>query len=71
MHLHADEHVRFLRIGDAVVEFGDVARAERRAEFLEAPGALGDGDGEDRLALLPDLRALGDEAQAVEVGVRA
>ena len=32
LHLDADEDVRLLRIGDAVVELGDVARAERRAE---------------------------------------
>ena len=69
--LDADEHLRRFRVGVAVVEFGDVALAEQRAELAEAAGRLGDGDGEDGFALLADLGALGDEAQTVEVHVRA
>jgi hypothetical protein len=45
--------------------------AEQRAEFAEAAGALGNRDGEDRFALLAQLGALGDEAQAIEIHVRA
>src|SRR5260221_13204155 len=69
--LDADEDMRFARIGDAVVELGDVAAAEGGAELLEAAGALRDGDREHRLAMLAELGLLGDEAQPVEVGVRA
>ena len=59
------------RVGDAVVELGDVARPEQRAEAPEAAALLGNRHREHRLALLADLGALGDEAQAVEVHVRA
>ena len=69
--LDADEQVRDLRVGIAVVELGDRALAEQRAELAEAAGPLRDRDGEDRLALLAQLGALGDEAQAVEVHVGA
>ena len=69
--LDADEQVRDLRIGVAVVEFGDVALAEQRAELAEAAGPLGNRHREDRLARLAQLGALGDEAQPVEVHVRA
>ena len=58
-------------VGDAVVELGDVAAAQRGAELLEAARALRDGDGEHRLAMLAELGLLGDEAQPVEVGVGA
>ena len=71
MHLDADEHVRLPRVGVAVVELGDVALAEQRAELAEAARALRDGHREHRLALLAELGALGDEAQPVEVHVRA
>src|SRR3546814_13235492 len=37
----------------------------------EAARLLGDGDGDDRLALLAQLGALGDVAQAVEIDVGA
>src|SRR2546422_5846847 len=46
---------RFGGVGDAVVELGDAARADLRAEFPEAARALGDGDGEDRLPVLAEL----------------
>src|SRR5438309_7393931 len=69
--LDADEDVRFPRIGDAVVELGDVAAAKRRAERLEATRALGDGDREYCLPVLAKLGFLGDEAQAVEVRIGA
>ncbi len=36
-----DEDVRLLRVGIAVVELGDVARAEQRAELAEAAGCSG------------------------------
>ena len=67
----ADEDVRLLAAAQAVVELGDDARAQPRAELAERAGPLGDRDGEDRLARLAELGALGDEAQAVEVHVRA
>ena len=34
--LHADEHVRGVLVADAVVEFRHIARADERAEALEA-----------------------------------
>ncbi len=67
----ADEDVRLGRVGDAVVELGDGARADQLAEAPEAAALLGNGHREQRLALLADLGPLGDEAQAVEVHVRA
>jgi hypothetical protein len=63
--------MRELGVGDAVVELGDRARADQLAEALERAALLGDGHREQRLALLAELGALGDEAQAVEVHVRA
>ena len=61
-----------LGVGDAVVELGDVARAERaRRTCRKLPRPLRDRHREQRLAVLADLGALGDEAQAVEVGVGA
>ncbi len=63
--------MRLARVCVAVVEFGHVAPAEQRAQRPEASGALRDGDREDRLAMLAQLGALGDEAQPVEIHVRA
>ncbi len=71
MGLHADEDVRFAVGVVAVVELGDLALADRLAEGLEAAWPLGDGHGDDRLALLAQLGALGHVAQAVEVDVGA
>ena len=68
---NADEDVRRAGIGDAVIELGDVAAAERGAELLEAARPLGNGDCEHRLAVLAELGFLGDEAQAIEVGIGA
>jgi len=45
-HLDADEYMRHFRVVVAVVEFGDVALAEQRAEFAEAAWRFGNGDGE-------------------------
>src|SRR5580765_6601425 len=67
----ADEHVRDLCIRDAVVELGHCARADQFAKAPEAAALLGDRHREQCLALLADLGALGDEAQAVEVHVGA
>ncbi len=60
-----------LRVGVAVVELGDAAPADQRHEALVRARPLGQRHGEDGLALLAHLGALGDEAQAVEVGVGA
>ena len=68
--LQADEDVRRLRIGEAVVELGDVVVAEDGAELLQRTGALGDGHRQHRLAALADFGALGDVAQPVEIHVR-
>jgi len=46
-------------------------RPERGAELLEASRSFGDGDGEDRLAPVAHLGAFRDEAQPVEIRVRA
>ena len=69
--LDAGEHLRLVRSAPAVVELGDAAPPERGAEVEKAAGPLGNGDGEQRLAALADLGALGDVAQAIEVDVRA
>ena len=45
--------------------------AERGAELAERAGPLRDGHGEQRLARLAELGALGDEAQPIEVHVGA
>ena len=60
-----------LRVGVPIVEFGDVAIAEQRAELAEAARSLRDRHREDRLARLAELGALGDETQPVEVHVGA
>ena len=70
-HAQADEHVGLGRVGVAVVELRDVAAAEEAAERLEAAGPLRDRRREDRLPCLAEVGALGDEAQPVEVHVRA
>src|SRR4029077_8136498 len=44
VHFDSRENVRLLGVRDAVVELGDVARAQRGAELLEAARALRDGD---------------------------
>ena len=69
--LSADEDMRHALVGDAVVELGHRARTDELAEALERAALLGDRHREQRLALLAELGALGDEAQAVEVHVRA
>ena len=71
MDLDADEDVRLGRVGVAVVELGDVAARRQAAEVLEAAGPLRDRGREDRLAGLAELGPLGDEAEPVEVHVRA
>ena len=67
--LDADEDVRSLGVGDAVIELGDAAPANQCAEALQAAGPFRNRDGEDGLAVLAELGALGNEAQAVEVEV--
>ena len=67
----ADEDLRLLAAAQPVVELGDDARAERGAELAEGAGTLRDRDGEQRLASFAELRALGDETQAIEVHVGA
>ncbi len=69
--LDADEDARRGAVGDAVVELGHAPIADQLAEPLEAAAPLGDGHGEDRLALLAHLGPLGDEPQPIEVHVRA
>ena len=67
----ADEDVRLLAAVQAVVELGDDALAERDAEVAIGAGPLRDRHREQRLALLAELGALGDEAQPIEVHVGA
>ena len=57
--------------GVAVVELGDRPGTQGLDEGAVGAGPLRDGDAEQDLALLADLGALGDVAQAVEVEVRA
>ena len=72
----AHEDMGVCSVADAVVELGHVARAARQvanhlAKAAETPALLGDGDGQQRFALLAHLGALGHEAQAVEIHVGA
>ena len=53
----ADEDMGLGRVGVAVVELGDVAAADQRAELLEGAGLLGDGDGARPRAARPPRRA--------------
>ena len=69
--LDADEEVRRARVRIAVIELRDTALAQQRAELAEAARALRNRHREDRLARLAQFGALGDEAQAVEIHVRA
>ncbi|MNZ41014.1 hypothetical protein D3C78_585520 [compost metagenome] len=69
VRLHPDKQARFLAGVVAIVELGDLALAQRLAEGPEAAWLLGDGHGNDRLALLTQLGTLGHMAQAVEVDV--
>src|SRR5690606_37122251 len=55
--------------GDAVVELGDGAVAEQPDEGAIGAGALRDGDGQQGLAALTGLGALGDMTQSVEIDV--
>ena len=66
-----DEDVRAVAAAQPVVELGHDAPADGRAELAERAGPLGNGDAEERLARLADFGALGDEAQPIEVHVRA
>ena len=68
---HPAEDLGVGRIVIAIVELGDVALAQLAAEAQKAPRPFGNLHGEDRLALLPQLGALGYMAQAVEVDVGA
>ena len=67
----ADEDLRLVAAAETVVEFGDDAPAERGAELAERAGPLGNRHGQQRLASFAELGTLGDEAQPIEVHVRA
>ena len=69
--LHADEDVRLAILVVAVVEFGDLALADRLAEGLEAARLLRNGDSDDRFALFTQFCTFRHMAQAIEVDVGA
>src|SRR5262249_55760565 len=69
--LNAYEQLRFAWIADAIVEFGDAAAAEKRAEAAEAAAFLRNRHREQRLARLADFGAFRDETQTVEIEIRA
>src|SRR6202000_2542482 len=62
--LDADENMRIGSVADAVVELGDIALAEHRAETAKAAALLRNGDGKNRLVVLAPLRALRNQGQA-------
>ena len=68
---HPDEDVGLAPAAQAVVELGDHAPADGRAELAECSGPLGDRHPEQGFARLAEFGALGDEAEAVEVHVGA
>jgi hypothetical protein len=53
-HLDAHDHVGLARVGDAVVELGDIARAKERAELAERAGPLRDGGWDPGSLVCPD-----------------
>ena len=59
-----------MRIPIPVIELRDAAPAEQFAKAQERPGHFGYFDRQQRFALRPDVGALGDIAQTVEVHVR-
>ena len=65
------EHMGFFRVGIAVIEFRHVAAADQFAETFEAARRFRDRRGEHRFALLAEFRPFGNEAQAVEIHIRA
>src|SRR5919109_4739618 len=67
----ADEDVRTLASAEAIVELGDDARPERRAEREKCTALLGNGDREDGLARFTHFGTFRDKTQAIEVHVRA
>ncbi|MNV64102.1 hypothetical protein D3C71_1567290 [compost metagenome] len=70
-NLHADEDVRGVRVGNAVVEFRHAALPDHAAEAAKAAAFLGYGHGEHRFARLAHFGAVGHETQAVEIHVGA
>ncbi len=71
-HLQSHEDIGLVGVGDPVVELGDrTALADRLDEAPKAAPCLGNRHGEHRLAVFTDLGSLGDEAQTIEVHVRA
>ena len=67
----AHEDVRLLGVGDPVGELRHLVRPDDRAEPPEAAALLWDREREQGLSLLAHLGPVGDEAEAVEVHVRA
>ena len=67
----ADEDVRLAAAAQPVVELGDDAAAEQRAEGPKGAGLLGNRDAEERFARFAKLGALGHEPQPIEIHVRA
>ena len=69
--LHADEDMGGARIGEAVIELGDVAAADHGTEALEAARLFRNGHRDNGLAPLAQLGTLGHMAQAVEIHIGA
>src|SRR5258706_3030606 len=67
----AHEQARTFRALVAVVEFRDVVLSEGTAETEKAPGLLGNIHGEQYFAAGPDVGALRDMPQAIEIHVGA
>ena len=61
----------FIAAAQAVVELGHDASADRLAELTEGARTLRDRDAEDGLARFAELGAFRDEAEPIEVHVRA
>src|SRR6202163_195909 len=69
-HFDTHEQVCDLGVSVPIIELGDIALAEERAELAEAARPLRDRHRENRLALLPQLGLLRNESQAGEIHVR-
>ena len=69
LSLNADENLGVLGIGNTVIEFGDVAVAEKRNESSERTSFFRNSNGEKYFTMFTDFCTVCDETQSVEVHV--
>ena len=67
----ADKDARSGVVADAVIELGEAATSNKRAELFQTSRSFRNSDGKQRLFRLTYLRALSHKSQAIKVHVRA